>query len=189
MLDLKSIRRLCLLASLWLALAAGWNVPAAGAKAVSEYQAKAAFVFNFTKFVEWPEEALATNAPFVIGIVGSDAFGDILDEAVKAEQVHGRPLLIKRLKRGDAVENCQILFIGRAENDQLEPLLKQASQSSILTVGEVEGDAARGVMINLLVVKDTMKMEINRQRVEQAHLQISSKLLTLAKIVEPTGSP
>lgn len=152
--------------------------------AVGEYQLKAAFIFNFTKFVEWPAPSLAaTNAPFVIGILGEDPFGKSIDDIVQSEKVRGHPLVVKRLKSGDPLEGCQILFISRSEKENLEPLLKQLAARPVLTVGEVDGWAARGVMVNLMVVQGTMKMEINRRQIDRSQLQASSKLLGLAKIV------
>jgi hypothetical protein len=182
-----SIRRLLCLAGLGLALALAppGRGLAADPEAVSEYQVKAAFLYNFTKFVEWPNSSFAaTNAAFVIGIVGNDPFGGTLDEVVKSGQAHGRLLQVKRLKSGDRIGDCQILFVSRSETGNIESFLQDLGQQPVLTVGDAEGDAARGLMINLIVVKGSVKMEINRQRAEQSHLQISSKLLGLAKIVE-----
>ena len=188
MIALKPIRRLLRLAGLALALAppgCGLAADTANLQAISEYQVKAAFLYNFTKFVEWPAPSpAATNAPFVIGIVGNDPFGGTLDEVVKSGLAHGRPLQVKRLKKGEPLGDCQILFVSRSETEHLESLLKVIDRQPVLTVGDEEGDAARGIMINLIVVKGSVKMEINLQHAEQARLQISSKLLGLAKIVE-----
>ena len=115
---------------------------------------------------------------------GNDPFGGTLDEVVKSGQAHGRLLQVKRLKSGDRIGDCQILFVSRSETGNIESFLQDLGQQPVLTVGDAEGDAARGLMINLIVVKGSVKMEINRQRAEQSHLQISSKLLGLAKIVE-----
>lgn len=186
MIALKSIRRLLRLAGLALALAPpgrGLAADAANPQAVSEYQVKAAFLYNFTKFVEWPDHSLATNTPFVIGIVGNDPFGATLDEVVKSGLAHGRPLQVKRLKKSDPLGDCQILFVSRSETEHLASLLKELDRQPVLTVGDEVGDAARGIMINLVVVKGSVKMEINLQHAEEARLQISSKLLGLAKIV------
>lgn len=151
---------------------------------VSESQLKSAFLYNFTKFVEWPNAASeATNAPFTIGVVGDDVFGRRLDEVVRSETVHGHPIVVQRIKRGDSGSDCQILFISRSENGNLESLLKSVAGRPVLTVAETEGSAVRGVMVNLLVLKGSLKMEINRAEAQRAQLEIRSDLLKLAKIV------
>ena len=185
MLDQPTIRCLCRLAVLLLTMVCGGAGIAAETPAVGEYQVKAAFIYNFTKFVEWPEDAAATNdVPFIIGIVGNDPFGGALDEVVKSQQVAGRPLVVRRFKRGDSVTGCRILFISRSETDRLESLLKQIDSQSVLTVADLDGGASRGVMINLVVDQGSVKMEVNLARAGRARLHISSKLLGLAKIVE-----
>lgn len=184
MINLKTIRRLWL-AGLSLAMLLACRALAADAGAVGEYQVKAAFLYNFTKFVDWPGAAAKpADAPFVIGIAGDDPFGSMLDETIKSEKAAGHPLIVKRFKRGEPVGGCQILFISRSETGHLESVLKQTEEEPVLTVGDADGVAARGVMINLILVKGTVKMEINLHRAEQARLRISSKLLGLAKIVE-----
>ena len=144
---------------------------------------KTAFLYNFTKFVEWPDTTNA-NTRFIIGIVGEDPFGKGLDDAVKSETVRGRPIVIQRLKSGDKLPACDILFISRSERDNFETILNSVEEFPVLTVADLPGAAAKGAMVNLLVVQGSVKMEINRHEAERAHLQISSKLLGLAKIVE-----
>lgn len=158
----------------------GAELPPSG----SEYQVKAVFLFNFTHFVEWPKSAFAaTNAPLTIGIVGEDPFKQRLEEVVQGEEVHGHPLQIKRLTMEDDLTGCQLLFFSRAIKDRLAAALRQVRGRPILTVGDTSGMAERGVMINLPLGKDNIKMEINLQAARQNGLTISSKLLRLARIV------
>jgi len=169
----------------WLLLG-GWMVWAEESKPVSEYQVKAVFLYNFTKFAYWPEEADSTiNAPFVIGVVGEDSFGTILDDAVRNEVVRHRPIVIRRFRRGEPIAQCHILFIARSEKERLNDVLEQVKGRPILTVADTARAAEQGVMINLLLVQGSVKMEINQRAVAATGLKVSAKLLSLAKIVHP----
>jgi len=155
-----------------------------------EYQLKAAWLYNLTRFVEWPEtNFIATNAPFVIGIVGQDPFGSSLEEATRAENVHGHPIVIKHLTTNDALSSCQILFLSRSEQADFGPLVSQLAASPVLSVADADGASGQGVMVNLVVSRDTIKMEINQEAAKTAHLEISSRLLGLARIVKPSRQP
>jgi hypothetical protein len=158
------------------------------ARSAGEYQIKAVFLYNFTKFVEWPATAFASNdAPLVIAVLGDDPFGPVLDEAIRNEVVRHHPLKVVRIRRGEPVPDCQILFICRSEKDRLEPILKQVHGKPVLTVADFAQAAERGASINL-VVTDRVKMEINPAAVAAAHLEISSKLLNIARTVSPAGA-
>ena len=165
-------------------LLSGWMVSAGGAKSVGEYQVKAVFLYNFTKFVNWPTNAdTSTNTPFVIGIVGEDPFGTTLDDAVRGEQMQNRPIVIRRFRSDEAIGNCQVLFIARSEKDRLGEVLEQMKGRATLIVADTVRAAEHGCMINLLLAQGSVKMEINQSLVEAAGLQVSSKLLSLARIV------
>jgi hypothetical protein len=152
---------------------------------VSEYQIKAAFLYNFTQFTDWPASTFsATNAPIVIGIVGEDPFGNIMDEVVRGEMVRGHPLVIKRLRADEDLRSCHVLFISRSEKDRLPALLSQLKGSPVLTVSDINEFAQEGGMVNLLLANNTVKLEINQAKAEEAGLQISAKLLRLARIVK-----
>jgi len=169
------------LACLWLA--GGWA--AGNGKGVGEYQVKAAFIYNFTQFTDWPASTFsATNAPIVIGIVGEDPFGNIMDEVVRGEVVRGHPLVIKRLRADEDFRSCHVLFISRSEKDRLPALLSQLKDSPVLTVSDITEFAQEGGMVNLVLANNTVKLEINQAKAEEAGLQISAKLLRLARIVK-----
>ena len=154
-------------------------------RAVSEYQVKAAFLYNFTKFVIWPKEAFATNnSPLTIGIVGDDPFGKSLDDVVRGEQISGHPLIVKRFRLDQDFTGCQLLFASRSIKDDLNTFVRQVGHRPILTIGDTAGFGRQGVMATLLLVNGNIKMEINRNAAEMAGLQISAKLLGLARIVE-----
>ena len=170
------------LACLWLA--AGWAAAAESSAGVGEYQVKAAFLYNFTKFTDWPPRAFAsTNVPIVIGIVGEDPFGQTLDDLVRGEVVRGRPLVVKRLRADEDLRSCHVLFISRSEKERLPALLSQLRGFPVLTVGDFNDFAQQGGMVNLLLVNKTVKMEINQAAAEEVGLQMSSKLLKLARLM------
>ncbi len=150
----------------------------------SEAQIKAAFLYNFAKFVEWPPEAFAEPiSPIIIGVAGDESFEDILDHIVNDKMVQGRKLLVKRWKRNQSSHLYHILFIGAPESNALAEILQNIKGESVLTVGETDGFAQRGGVINFILSDNKVRFEINRKSAETVGLKISSKLLALAKTV------
>jgi hypothetical protein len=187
-----------LLAFVWLWLACGGLAAAESSPGgLTEYQVKAGYLYNFTKFTDWPAGTFASaSAPLVIGIVGEDPFGKTMDDLVKGEVVDLHPLVIKRLQPGDDLRSCQVLFICRNEKDQMPALLQKLKGSPVLTVSDTNGFADEGGMINFVIVEEKVtveekeiveekvKLEINQAAAEGAGLQISAKLLEIAHIVK-----
>lgn len=158
---------------------AAWPAAPAG-----EYQVKAAYLFNFGQFVEWPAATFASpNAPFVIGILGDDPFGNIIDDVVQGESLRGHPLQIKRFARPEAITNCNILFIGRSEAGRLERTLEALRGRHILTVTDFSGAQSDAAIIVLLTVDNRIRMRINVREARANDLVISSKLLRPAEVV------
>jgi YfiR/HmsC-like len=154
------------------------------ADAPTEDQVQAVFLYNFSRFVEWPTQAFAApNDPFVIGIVGNDPFGARLDEAVRNEQINGHPLTVRRFRTIADVDNCQILFIDRSESGHLGQILAALDHRSTLTVSQADGAAQRGVMIQFATENSRIRLRINVESARAAGLTISSKLLRPAEIV------
>jgi YfiR/HmsC-like len=182
---LRSTLRLILLAG------AGLFVSMHGlqaADAPTENQVQAVFLYNFSRFVEWPAQAFAAPSdPFVIGILGSDPFGARLDEAVRNEQINGHPLSVRRFRNVAEVENCQILFVDRSETAHLEQILAALDHRSTLTVSQADGAAQRGVMIQFATENNRIRLRINVDSARASGLTISSKLLRPAEIVS-TGA-
>lgn len=157
--------------------------------APSEYQVKAVFLFNFSRFVEWPPAAFANpDAPFVIGVFGYDPFGSQLDEATRGETVDGRPLVIRRIHNVRDAADCQILFVHASEDARLDGVLAALNHSSTLTVSDLDDAGRRGVMIALATQKNRIQLRVNVDSARAAHLTISSKLLRSAQIVDSTVS-
>ena len=156
-----------------------------GEPIAGEYEVKATFLYNFTKFTEWPDGAFDSAAsPIVIGIVGEDPFGTTVDDLIRGEIVHDRRLEVRRLQRGDNLRGCHLLFISHSEREHIPGILKQLKGSPVLTVSEFAGFAEQGGMVNLLVQNKSLKIEINQKAAEQVGIHISAKLLRLARLVE-----
>lgn len=174
---------------LWFALLA--FVLSSGARAANppvansrEYQIKAVFLFNFAQFVDWPPEAFSrSDDPMVIGVLGEDPFGAVLDETVRGEKLGQRALVVRRYRRIEDISDCHILFISRSEAAHLEHILEVLGNRSILTVGDTAGYALKGVMIRFINEAGKIRLRINLDAAKAAHLTISSKLLRPAEIV------
>ena len=186
-LILSATRRNWLVGVLCLGLAVGSAAPVHGAEAaVSEYELKAAFLYNFTKFVDWPPRAfpVADAAPIVIGIVGEDPFGTAIDDLVRGEVVRDHALIVKRMPADGDLRSCHVLFISRSEKEHLPALLSQLKGSPVLTVSDMERFGEQGGIVNLVLENKAVKIEINPAAAERAGLQISAKLLRLARLVK-----
>ena len=159
------------------------------AQAPSEYQLKAAFIFNFLQFVEWPAETLQSpNAPITLDIVGEDPFGPEIDNAFRNKTVNGHPVVINRMTTWDPQRFSHVVFVCRSERDQAPQIVEQIGNHSTFSIGDFEGFANRGGIVNFLQEEDKLRFEINVTAVKRARLQVSSKLLRLARIVGKKGS-
>ena len=154
----------------------------------SEYLIKAGFIFNFAKFVDWPPTTFAqADSPIVIGILGTDPFGAIIDQIVQDKKIGGRGFVVKRLKWGadpKDLRECKILFVGASERAHIDELVQIVRGLPILTVGETPGFAERGGVIRLVLEDNKVRFEVNVEAARQAGLTISSRLLTLARIIQ-----
>jgi hypothetical protein len=165
---------------LTLAFAAGRKASAQDSQP-TEYQIKAAFIYNFAKFVEWPRVAFPeTNSPLVIGIVGEDPFHGVLEKTVRGKVVDDHPLVVKAFQARTEATNCHILFIGASEKERLPQVLKEVNGNSVLTVSEMEGFNEAGGMIVFVLEGTKIRFKINNAAATSARLRISSKLLSLA---------
>ncbi len=148
---------------------------------VNEYQVKAAFLFNFAKFVEWPDKAFANaKSPIYIGVLGDDPFGGTLDQIVEGETVQERKLIIKRSRQVEDLKGCHLLFISKSEKARIAQILTAVDDASVVTVSEVEGFARRGGVINFFIADDKVRFEVNADTARHKGLKISSQLLRVA---------
>jgi hypothetical protein len=147
----------------------------------TEYQIKAAFLFNFAKFVEWPAEAFATtNSPLVIGVLGQNVFGDNLERTISNKTINNRPLLCKEFRSVTEATNCQILFISASEAARFPKIVDALHGTSVLTVSESDQFIEAGGMINFVIEANKIRFQINAEAAKKSGLSISSKLLSLA---------
>jgi hypothetical protein len=148
-----------------------------------EYQVKAAFLFNFTRFIHWPASAYTSaDAPFVIGIAQNDPFGAYLDDLVNGEQVDGHHIIIRRYADGQDVSDCQLLYIGSTDQTKLKALLAQMAHRNILTVSDTDDFIKAGGILRFYKDENKIKMEIKLAAAKAAQLDISAKLLQVAKV-------
>jgi hypothetical protein len=163
---------------------------AAPGQDLEEYQVKAAFLYNFAKFVEWPAQAfLAPQDSFAVCVLGRNPFGNALQEALRGKSIEGRAFALRQVTDADQANACQILFVAAAESKRYRVLCRSLKPVGILTIGEALGFAAAGGVINFKLEDGRVRFEINAGAAERAQLQISSKLLSLAQIVRTEKLP
>ncbi len=157
-------------------------------KEVSEYSVKAAYLFNFAKFVEWPARTfIDEKAPLVIGVLGVDPFGEALEQVVQDKIINGHRIEIHRFDDFDPdqtteLRRCQILFIAYSEKGQLGDILKSLKGASVLTVSEIENFPLVGGMILFDQVGKKINLVVNPAVARMANLEISARLLQVSKI-------
>lgn len=156
------------------------------AAASKEFQIKAAFLFNFTQFVEWPAGAFADgDAPIRIGILGDDPFGTALDDTIRDEKVQNRRLAVKRARRIGDLADCQLVYISESEKEHLRLILAETTNRAVLTVSDIEGFAGQGGAIRFYLAGKKVRFEINPGVAQQHSLKVSAQLLNLGKITKP----
>ena len=153
------------------------------AQVFNEYQVKAAFLYTFAKFVEWPPQAFSSpSAAITICVLGEDPFGSFLDDAVRGKTVEGRPLAVYRLTDLPTGHECKILFIATSERRRM-PSLLASSPPGLLTVGDTAEFAAQGGVIGLRLDGERIRLSVNLTAAGKAKVRISSRLLSLANII------
>jgi hypothetical protein len=168
-----------------LVLAGTLGRACAGGPPIEEYQVKAAFLFNFAKFVEWPAEAFkAADQPLAICVLGQNPFGSSLDQAVEGKVLRNRKFVVLEITNTPPAGKCHILFVSSSERKRSRRVLEDVKTCCVLTVGETEEFIASGGMINLKLKDERVHLEIDPEAAERAGLRISSKLLSLAEIVK-----
>lgn len=159
-----------------------------GSEGVDEYQLKAAFIGKFVKYVAWPPERLGGNdAPLVVGVFGQDPFGDKLEAAFKNRKSEERPVVVRRFHGLEGLVAAHVLFVPAREAGRLGEILHSSRDASLLLIGESDGFAAGGGVINFYLESDKLRFEINTESVRRQKLKVSSDLLKLARIVGDKG--
>ncbi len=165
------------------ARAAGDSSPSTAASPSGEYLVKAAFLYNFAKFTQWPESAfLGPAAPLRLCVLGDNPFGDVLS-TLSQRTVNGRPLATQQVEDPNALQGCHIVFVSASAQQHSVGTLNLASDGAILSIGEEPGFARSGGVINLIIVKDRVRFEINLASARRIGLKLDVRLLQLADFV------
>jgi hypothetical protein len=161
---------------------------AAEAPKPNEYQVRAAYIYNFGKFVKWPAASIANQEDaFTICVLGEDSFGGILQATLAGESLGGRPVHVKRIARPQEASSCHVLYLNNAAEGHLKETLAALDRISVLTVSEIPGFSRRGGMIQFVLDGERVRFEINRANAESAGLTLTSDLLKVAVAVWGNG--
>jgi hypothetical protein len=153
----------------------------------AEYRLKAVYLMNFLQFVDWPDSTFSgEDAPIVLGILGLDPFGRIMDETLQNEKVGERPIVVKRFRTLDQLDECNALFVSASEKGDLGRIFERISDSPVLTVSDIDGFEDSGGGICFYVEKNKVRFSINIRTMRFANLKVSSKLLRLARVIDPS---
>ena len=177
---------LCLLPALWIALNGGVGVRAESSTPTVHQvqQVQAAFLFNFAKFVTWPDEAFRRGGDsLIIGILGEDPFGSILEETIHDKTIMGKKLVVKRFVRIQDAANSHILFLSSSEESHVSQMIKALEKTNVLTVSDMEQFTEHGGMVAFTMEDQKVRFNVNVEAVERADLKMGSQLLKLARIV------
>lgn len=151
---------------------------------VPEYQVKAAFIYKFATYIQWPAMKNDEAAPFVIGVLGDDPFGPGLDAVVGGQRVHGKAIVVRRLSGLEDVTHCHVLYVSHSEREHLQRIFLALRGAPVLTVGDMDQFAESGGMINLVTGDDArIHFDINKKAMDRAGLKAQTQLLRLARIV------
>ena len=163
-------------------LPAAGTLRAGGQAGSLEYEVKAAFLYNFARFVHWPPHVFASgDAPLTICVLGSDPFGPVLDDIVRVERVDGRMFAIARPQAPDAAAGCHILFVASSEEPRYRDILSRIDRRVILTVGDVTSFLAAGGHVSFFLEGNHVRFAVNTVALRECDLQVSSKLLRVAR--------
>jgi len=165
---------------------AGFSPAVAQAPGATEYQVKAAYLYNFGRFVEWPS-GLQTDGTFAICVVGQDPFGQILDSTVAGLSIDGRAVVARRFAKAQDATSCRIVFISASEDLQLDAALAAFERRNVLTVSDIPQFAKRGGVIQFVQVGRRVRFEINLATAHDAGLVLSADLLKVAVVVHKDG--
>jgi hypothetical protein len=155
----------------------------------TDYDVKAAYLYNFGHFVEWPANvASAQNESFTVCVLGQDPFGPVLDATLAGETIAGKRVAAKRISTLDESGSCQILFLTSGEEARLNTIIKALSRQAVLTVSDMPEFAKRGGMIQFVLEGKRVRFEVNLAAVQHAGLSVSSELLKVATTVRRNSS-
>jgi hypothetical protein len=167
--------------ALWLIAGSVFAASNDAPPASTEDRIKAAFLYKFAAYIEWPQGAFASpQSPIVIGVLGAGSIADALDELTANRTIANRKMIIKRIEIGDSIKGLNILFIGDSERSHLHQLAPQLQAHSVLSVTESEGALEQGSIINFLVLNQRVKFDVSLESAQKSGIKLSSRLLAVA---------
>jgi len=187
----RTIERPLRACALSILVAAGIAGPCAAQSdaQTAEYRVKAAFLYKFGGYVEWPQGVFAKpDSPIAIGVIGADALAEELARIVAGRTINGRPVTVRKLRPGEAVARLHVLFVGRSDSSRLADILAAEKGQPLLTVTESEEALELGSMINFVVVEEKVRFDIAPPPSESSNLKISARLLGVARKVVSKSS-
>lgn len=173
---------------LWPVVMACMMVTAVHAEEITrEYQLKAAFLFNFAKFVDWPAGRIAPNEPIRIGVYRKNPFGTVLAASVAGRKINGHAVVVMQVSTIAAARKMQILFVSDELDTSVAELTAALADTPVLTVGESAEFSRRGGIVNFKLVNDTLRFSINQDAAHRAGVKLSAQLQKLATKTEVGG--
>jgi len=190
-IDWRVVKRVLRACAFSMVVAAGLASPrpAQADAQADEYRVKAAFLYKFGSYIEWPGGSFArADSPVTIGVMGADTLAEELTQIVAGRNVNGRPVRVRKLRPGDPIAGLHVLFVGRGEGGRLAEILAAARGQALLTVTESEEGLELGSMINFVVVEDKVRFDIAPPPSESSNLKISTRLLGVARKIVSKSS-
>lgn len=157
---------------------------ARGQQRATEYEVKAAYLYNFGKFVKWPAAKAGKNTDFVICVLGNDPFGETLDKMISGQMIDGKSTRVKRVTTAREASRCNIVYIAANERSELPEVVASLDRSSTLTVSDIPDFVDQGGMIEFVLDSGRVRFRINLAAAQQAGLNLSSELLKVASAVK-----
>ncbi len=158
--------------------------PPAVAQAITETQVKAAYLYNFAKFVNWPDGTFATvQDPIRLCVLRDESFRGQLDQIVKGKNIAGHPVLVIGIQNGQQARSCHELFIGSAQDQDSGQILESLKVAGVLTIGEGRGFVQEGGIISFIMQGNHVRFQVNQKAANQARFRLSSQLLSVAQAV------
>lgn len=152
----------------------------------SEYEVKAAFLYNFTRFIDWPEEAFSSpDSPVVIGVLGEDPFDGALEAAIRGKKVGARPIHLRHARNVNELGNVHMLFVSRSESQILPRILRALRLRPVVTVSDIPEFTSSGGMIRFYMRGRRVAFEINTEATAEAGMRVSSRVLNVATLYRP----
>jgi len=159
------------------------------AQVSEEYTLKASYLERFSRFIEWPDNPADTSVAYIVSVIGQNPFKDNIEKSFKNAKINNKLIITRFLKDISEISEPQILFITKSMKNEVSKIIDITKGKPILTIGDTEGFAERGVLINFIIERKILHFEINLQAVNDSGLKIDPYLLDYANIVKSSRNP